>query len=75
LNRKLAAADGGPLSPPLLRRTRADVGGIASWANTGLAVGVVFVMTTKPSLAGSLGSLAVAAVLGILVAVRLRRHV
>lgn len=54
LKRALAAAGDGPVSPSLLELTRAHVGGIASWANTGLAVGVVFVMTTKPSLASSL---------------------
>lgn len=59
----------------LLQLTRSHVGGIASWTNTGLAIGVVFAMTTKPALAGSLASLAIAALLGAAVAVRLRRHV
>jgi uncharacterized membrane protein len=74
LRRALAAAGDGALSPPLLQLTRAHPGGIASWTNTGLAVGVVFVMTTKPALAGSLASLAIAALLGAAVASRLRRH-
>ena len=74
LKRALAQAGDGALPPTLLQLTRAHVGGIASWTNTGLAVGVVFVMTTKPALAGSLVSLAIAAVLGAVVAVRLRRH-
>jgi hypothetical protein len=75
LRRELAGAGDGPLTDGLLRLTRRDVGGIASWANTGLAIGVVFVMTTKPGLAGSLAALAVAGALGALVAFRLRPHV
>jgi hypothetical protein len=74
LRRALAEAGDGPLPPTLLQLTRAHVGGIASWTNTGLAVGVVFVMTTKPALAGSLISLAIAALLGAAVAVHLHRH-
>jgi predicted integral membrane protein DUF2269 len=75
LRRALAAAADAPLSPPLLQLTRRHVGGIASWTNTGLAIGVVFVMTTKPGLVGALATLAVAAALGSVVALRLRRHV
>ena len=75
LKRALAASADGPLPPPLRQLTRSQVGGIASWTNTGLAIGVVFVMTTKPALAGSVASLAIAVLLGAAVAVRLRRHV
>jgi len=74
LKRALSAAADGPLTDALLQLTRRDVGGIASWANTGLAIGVVFVMTTKPGLAGSLAALAAAAALGVMVGSRLRRH-
>jgi hypothetical protein len=73
LQRSLATAGDGPITDEVLHLTRRDVGGIASWANTGLAVGVVFVMTTKPGLAGSLSALAAAAAAGTLVAVWLRR--
>jgi len=73
VQRALAAVGEGPLPPPLLQLTRRHVGGIASWANTGLAVGVVFVMTTKPALPGSLTALLIAALLGTAVAVLLRR--
>jgi hypothetical protein len=72
LKRELGAAAGGPLTDALRQLTRRDIGAIASWANTGLAVGVVFVMTTKPGLGGSLAALAVAAALGVMVAFRLR---
>lgn len=37
---------------------------VLSWMNTGLAIGVVFVMTTKPPLGGALLVLAVAAAAG-----------
>jgi hypothetical protein len=73
LTRALATAGDGPVTEHLLQLTRRHFGGIASWANTGLAVGVVFVMTTKPGLAGSLAALAVAVALGIVVASWLRR--
>ena len=75
LKRSLGAAADGPLTDALLQRTRRHIGGIASWANTGLAIGVVFVMTTKPGLGGSLTALAVAAALGVIVALRVRQHV
>jgi hypothetical protein len=75
LKRALRSAADGPLSDALRQVTRRHVGGIASWVNTGLAIGVVFVMTTKPGLPGSLAALAVAAALGALAAFRLRRHV
>ena len=57
----------------LAQIAREHVGGIASWTNTGLALGIVFVMTTKPALTGSLAALVVAAGLGAVVALRLRR--
>lgn len=75
LKRALRAAADGQLTDALLQLTRRHLGGIASWANTGLAIGVVFVMTTKPGLAGSLAALAVAAALGVIVGFRRRRHV
>lgn len=75
LRRALTATEEGPLPQPLLQLARRHPGVIASWTNTGLAVGVVFVMTTKPALTGSLAALVVAATLGALVAVRLRGDV
>jgi hypothetical protein len=63
----------------LAHLAREHLAGIASWTNTGLALGIVFVMTTKPGLAGSLAALVVAASLGAVVGFRLRaiggRHV
>jgi hypothetical protein len=75
LKSALATAREGPVTEELVQLTRRHIGGIASWANTGLAVGVVFVMTTKPGLGGSLAALAVAMLFGILVALRVRRRV
>jgi hypothetical protein len=75
LKRALGATVDGPLTDALLQLTRRHVSGIASWANTGLAVGVVFVMTTKPGLACSLAGLAVSATLGVMAGSCFRRHV
>ena len=72
LTRELSAAADGPLGERAARIARQHPGAIASWTNTGLALGVVFVMTTKPALAGSIVALAVAATLGGLVGLRLR---
>jgi hypothetical protein len=78
LRRELAHTTDGAVTAPLARIACEHVGGVASWTNTGLAFGIVFVMTTKPSLAGSLVALAAAAGLGALVALRVgriwRRH-
>jgi hypothetical protein len=73
LRRELRDAADGALPPRLAYVAREHVGGIASWTNTGLALGIVFVMTTKPALPGSLASLVIAGGLGAVVAFRLRR--
>jgi hypothetical protein len=73
--RALRAVPDGPLSDALPQLARRQLGGLASWANTGLAIGVVFVMTTKPGLPGSLTALAVSAALGLVAGLRLTRHV
>jgi len=59
VGRALATGD-----PAALVLARDPVLHIAPWLNTGLAVGVVFVMATKLSLAGSVASLVVAALIG-----------
>jgi hypothetical protein len=73
LRRELRDAAEGTVRGPLAHAARDHVGGIASWTNTGLALGIVFVMTTKPTLAASFAALLVAAALGAAVAVRVRR--
>ena len=49
LKRELRGAEGA-VTARLLHLAREHVGGIASWTNTGLALGIVFVMATKPAL-------------------------
>lgn len=73
LSRELRCAEDGVVSARLAHLARDHVAGIASWSNTGLALGIVFVMTIKPGLAASLVSLAVAASSGVGVGVLLRR--
>jgi hypothetical protein len=72
LHRELRNVDGA-VSAHLMHLARDHAAGIASWSNTGLALGIVFVMTTKPGLGASFVSLAVAAALGIAVGLFLRR--
>jgi hypothetical protein len=73
LARELRDAHDGVVSARLAHLARDHVGGVASWSNTGLAVGIVFVMTTKPGLAGAFASLVTAAALGIALGLVLRR--
>jgi hypothetical protein len=73
LRRELMNAGDDVVPARLAQITREHIAGVASWTNTGLALGIVFVMTMKPALAGSLAALAVAAGLGAVVALRLRR--
>jgi hypothetical protein len=73
LTQELRGAEDGGVSAHLTRIARDHVGGIASWSNTGLALGIVFVMTTKPGLAVSFASLAVGAGLGVAAGLRLRQ--
>lgn len=73
LRRELADAIDDAVPARLAQIAREHIGGIVSWTNTGLALGIVFVMTTKPALTGSLAALAVAAGLGTVVALHLRR--
>jgi hypothetical protein len=72
LARELSAAADGPLAERTVSLMRRHPAAVASWMNTGLAIGIVFVMTTKLALAGSLAALATAAGLGALLGLRLR---
>jgi hypothetical protein len=73
LRRALTDVDDGGVPAAVAGIAREHPGGIASWTNTGLALGIVFVMTMKPALVGSLAALVVAAGLGAAIAFRLRR--
>jgi hypothetical protein len=72
LARELSASADGPLGERALRLIRRHPAAVASWMNTGLAIGIVFVMTMKLALAGSLVALAAAAGLGALLGLGLR---
>lgn len=58
----------GESSTPLATLARDPLADTMIWANSGLALGVVFVMTLKPALGGSLTVLAIGALIGTLVA-------
>lgn len=75
LRQELSGAKDGAVSGRLAYLARDHIGGIASWSNTGLALAIVFVMTTKPGIASSFAALAVGAGLGVAVGLRLRRVV
>jgi hypothetical protein len=74
LRRALIVAGDGPPSPEVRRLIHEHPAAIASWMNTGLAVGTVFAMTAKPALAGSTAALVVGASVGLGVAVGVRRR-
>jgi hypothetical protein len=75
LRRALMAAGDGPLPPKVRGLIVRHPAAFASWMNTGLAVGIVFVMTAKPALAGSAAALVVGAAVGLGVAIGVgRRH-
>ncbi len=74
LRRALMAAGDGPASPEVRRLIVKHPAAFASWMNTGLALGIVFAMTAKPALAGSVAALVVGAGAGLAVAVGVVRR-
>ena len=74
LRRALMAAGDGPASPEVRRLIAKHPAAFASWVNTGLALGIVFAMTAKPALAGSVAALVVGAGAGLAVAVGVGRR-
>ena len=64
LRRCLAAAGEGRVGDELARLVRDPVLHAATWGNTGLGLGIVLVMTVKPTLAPSIVVLVVALALG-----------
>ncbi|HEU5323673.1 MAG TPA: hypothetical protein VFX28_22915, partial [Methylomirabilota bacterium] len=62
--RALGEADGA-LSAGLAGRLRDPVLVISAWLRTALALGIVFVMSTKPGATGALAAMGVALVLGL----------
>ncbi len=57
-----------------VRLVRDPVARAASWVNTGVALGVVFAMTVKPSLAGAIAALVVGAAAGATLGLLLLRR-
>lgn len=72
LRHELARTHGDRPTARILELARRHIATVASWLNTGLALGIVFVMTTKPHLAPSIAALLVAASGGATVGLRLR---
>jgi len=62
---RAVAAEAGAVSPPLSDRLRDPVLLVSAWVRTALALGIVFVMSTKPSGAGALTAMGVALALGL----------
>lgn len=73
LGRALEGDVNAPVSDAILRLTRDPLTRSVSCANTGVAIGIVFIMVSKPSLAGALATLAIAIIVGIIAAVPLWR--
>lgn len=65
IHRRLAASEPGALSPELQRLVRHPALWISLQVRTGLFLGIVFLMTTKPAMAASLLVLAVAVALAL----------
>jgi len=68
-------ASGGTFGPELARLANDPVMRCAGWVNTLLAVGIAYLMVAKPATGMSIGVLAVALVLGVLVGRPGRRSV
>ena len=62
---RAASAETGPVSPALRQRLRGPRLWIGIQARVAIALGIVFLMTVKPGLVGSLLTIAVAALLGL----------
>jgi len=62
-------AQSGPISMALGRHLRDPVLALSLWVRTALFLGIVFVMSTKPSAAGALAAMAVAVVVGLAAAI------
>jgi hypothetical protein len=74
LRRVLIAAQSGAVPAEAQRLIRSHPAGLASWTNTGIAIGIVFAMTVKPAFAGSAAAVAVGAAVGFAVALTQRRR-
>ncbi len=62
---RAAAAESGPLSPALRQRLHDPLLWTSVQTRTAIALGIVFLMTVKPDLAGALVTIGIAVVLGL----------
>jgi Predicted integral membrane protein (DUF2269) len=74
IGRAAQAAADGPLPADLLARIHNPLLGIVQQGVAGVLLGIVFLMTVKPGLAGSLLVIACGLVLGVISALPLLRH-
>jgi hypothetical protein len=68
LRRALMAAPQGAVPAEVRRLLDTHPARLASWMNTGLAIGIVFAMAVKPGFVGSASALVVGAAVGLVVA-------
>ena len=66
---RLLPPEGGPISAELGSRLHDPVLMLSVWLRTALALGIVFLMSTKPSDSGALTALGVAVLLGVVAAI------
>lgn len=69
LRRALEGDASAPVSPTVTRILRDPLTNSLAWANTFLAIGIVYIMTNKPGLGDSLIALVVAMAIGVVVAI------
>ena len=69
---RTVAAEDGPISAALGQRLHDPTLALSLWIRTALFLGIVFLMTTKPSAGGALTVIAVALVLGLVAALPAR---
>jgi hypothetical protein len=62
---RVLPANGGPSTPELARLLADPVFTLSAWLRTALALGIVFIMSTKPDRAGAFTALGIALVLGL----------
>lgn len=65
--RRVLAEEDGPVTRTLAGELADPVLTLSAWVRTALALGIVFIMSTKPERAGALSALAIALVLGLAV--------
>ncbi len=62
--------DGGPISADLQARLRDPIAVVSWWTRAGMALGIVFLMTVKPGVVGTVAAIVVGAAAGMAIATR-----